>query len=225
MKKIIAMLSVSLFTTACASTPGDPNAKTKQHAAIGATLGAVAGAIIGHKKDPTGGALRGGLAGAAAGGLMGAGTGAYMDKQQAEFESQLQAERDANQVEIERLQNENLKITMNSEVSFDSGSSAMKPAFGNTLSKVADILGKYPRSSVKIIGHTDSLGSEASNQTLSENRAISVAYNLQDKGVADQRISIEGRGEVQPRASNETASGRQLNRRVEMLIIPNNDIQ
>lgn len=225
MKKIIIMLSISLLTTSCASTPGDPNAKTKQHAAIGATLGAVAGAIIGHKNDPTGGALRGGLAGAAAGGLMGAGTGAYMDKQQAEFEAQLQTERAANQVEIERLQNENLKITMNSEVSFDSGSSAMKPAFGNTLSKVADILAKYSRSSVTIIGHTDSSGSEASNQTLSERRAKSVAFHLQDKGVAAQRITTQGRGETQPRATNETASGRQLNRRVEMLIIPNNNIQ
>jgi len=224
MKKIITMLSISLLATACASTPGDPNAKTKQHAAIGATLGALTGAIIGYKKDPSGGALRGGLAGAAAGGLVGAGTGAYMDKQQAEFESQLQAERSANQVEIERLQNENLKITMNSEVSFDSGSAAMKPAFGNTLDKVAGILGKYSRSTVKIIGHTDSSGSVASNQTLSESRAISVAYHLQDKGVADQRIGVEGRGESQPRVTNETASGRQLNRRVEMLIIPNNDI-
>jgi outer membrane protein OmpA-like peptidoglycan-associated protein len=165
------------------------------------------------------------LAGAAIGGALGAGTGIYMDKQQAEFERQLASERQAHQIEIERLKNENLKITMNSEVSFDFNSSALKPAFTRTLDKVAAILQRYPRTTIRIIGHTDNVGSAAYNQRLSEDRANSVAWSLEDAGVSPQRVTVEGRGESQPRASNDTEAGRQLNRRVEMLIVPNNDIQ
>jgi outer membrane protein OmpA-like peptidoglycan-associated protein len=225
MKKIISLITVALIATGCATDPNDRNASTKNTASIGALFGAVAGAYIGHKKDPTGGALRGALAGAAAGGALGAGTGAYMDKQQADFNKELAAEQRANQIEVERLQNENLKITMNSEVSFNSGSSQLKPLFGSTLNKVANILNKYPQSTIYIDGHTDSQGSEAYNQKLSENRAVAVADALAAKGVDSARINTAGRGELMPRASNDTAEGRQLNRRVEMLIKPNGGIQ
>ena len=224
MKKYAILVFAALITTGCVST-SDPNRHTKENAAAGAAIGALAGAIIGYQGDHSGGALRGALVGAAAGGALGAGTGIYMDKQQAEFERQLASERQANQVEIERLKNENLKITMNSEVSFDFNSSALKPAFTRTLEKVADILQRYPRTTIRIIGHTDNVGSAAYNQRLSEDRANSVAWSLEDAGVDPQRVSIEGRGESQPRASNDSEAGRQLNRRVEMLIIPNNDIQ
>ncbi len=224
MKKYGVMIIVALMATGCVTT-SDPNRHTKENAAAGAAIGALAGAIIGYQGDHSGGALRGALVGAAAGGALGAGTGIYMDKQQAEFERQLASERQAHQIEVERLKNENLKITMNSEVSFDFNSSALKPAFTRTLQKVADILQRYPRTTIRIIGHTDNVGSAAYNQRLSEDRANSVAWSLEDAGVDPQRVSIEGRGESQPRASNDTEAGRQLNRRVEMLIIPNNDIQ
>ncbi len=209
----------------CATTPGDPNAQAKEKAAIGAAMGAIAGAVIGYQGDHSGGALRGALVGAAAGGALGAGVGAYMDKQQAEFERQLAAEQQAHQVEIERLKNENLKITMSSEVSFDYDSAVITPAFGRTLDKVSDVLKRYNRSGVTIVGHTDNMGSDTYNQGLSLRRADSVAYYLEDRGVDRKRVRTEGRGESEPRASNASEAGRQLNRRVEMIIKPDPNIQ
>lgn len=227
MKKHIGMglLITALILAGCASSPDDPNRHTKEKAAMGAAAGAALGAIIGHQQDRSGGALRGAVVGAAAGGAIGAGVGVYMDKQEAEFRRQLAEEQRAHEIEVERLKNENLKITMNSEVSFDFNSSAINPSFRNTLDKVNDILVKYNRTSVHVVGHTDSIGSDAYNFKLSEARAKSVAWYMEDGGVANQRVSTEGRGESQPRATNATEAGRQLNRRVEILIIPDNDIQ
>lgn len=218
-----AVLAMSLAS--CATTPNDPNAQAKEKGAIGAALGAVTGAVIGYQGDHSGGALRGALAGAAIGGALGAGVGHYMDQQQAEFNRQLAAEQQAHQVEIERLQNENLKITMSSEVSFAFNSAQVTPAFAHTLDKVADILKRYSRSQIRIVGHTDNVGSQAYNQRLSEQRAQAVAYYLEDRGVAASRITTEGRGMLEPRADNNTEAGRQLNRRVEMIIQPDSDIQ
>ncbi len=226
MKKMISIVMAAGFIlAACATNPNDPNRHTKQNAAAGAALGALAGAVIGYQSDHSGGALRGALIGGAAGGALGAGTGVYMDKQEAEFNRQLAEEQRTHQIEVERLKNENLKITMNSEVSFAYNSAQLTPAFHNTLDKVADILNRYPRSSIRIIGHTDSRGSVEYNQRLSEQRAQAVKYYLVDRGVDSRRIMTEGRGESQPRATNATEAGRQLNRRVEMLIIPDKNIQ
>ncbi|MDQ6993808.1 MAG: OmpA family protein [Mariprofundus sp.] len=225
MKKLIFLtLAASLALSACVSDPKDPNRNTKEKAAAGAALGAIAGAVIGYQGDHSGGALRGALIGGAAGGALGAGAGIYMDKQQAEFDRQLAAEQRAHQIDVQRLQNENLKITMNSEVSFAYNSAQLTPAFNNTLAKVADILNRYPRSNIQITGHTDDRGSAEYNQQLSEQRAEAVKWYLSDHGVAPRRISSNGRGEMQPRASNNDEAGRQLNRRVEMLVIPNRDI-
>lgn len=218
-----AMLVMSLAS--CATTPNDPNANTKEKAAIGAALGAVAGAVIGYQGDHSGGALRGALVGAAAGGAVGAGVGYYMDKQQAEFEQKLAAEKQAHEVEIQRLKDQSLKITMSSEVSFDFNSAKINPAFAKTLDKVADILKRYDRSNIRIVGHTDNVGSEDYNMKLSQQRAQAVAYYLEDQGVSSNRITTEGRGELEPRADNATEAGRQLNRRVEMFIQPDQDIQ
>jgi len=226
---MLRFLSLALISgvilTACATNPNDPNRHTKQNAAVGATLGAIAGAVIGYQGDHSGGALRGALIGGAAGGALGAGTGVYMDKQEAEFNRQLADERRQNLIEVERLKNENLKITMNSEISFAYNSARLTPSFHDTLNKVAEILKRYPRSTIQITGHTDSRGSTAYNQQLSEQRAESVKWYLADRGVGAQRIVTEGRGELQPRASNKTEAGMQLNRRVEMLIIPDKDIR
>jgi len=222
---MVVNLCLALFLFGCASSPNDPNRNTKEKAAAGAAIGAIAGAIIGYQGDHSGGALKGALLGGAAGGALGAGVGSYMDKQQAEFDRQLADERRNNQIEIERLRNETLKITMNSEVSFDYNSADLQSAFMQTLDKVSDILRRYPRSTIKITGHTDSRGSNEYNQRLSERRAESVASYLIDAGVSSNRIITEGAGETEPRASNESEAGRQLNRRVEMLIVPDRDIQ
>ena len=226
MKRILLFTIIISFGLAgCVSNPSDPNRKAKQGAATGAALGAIAGAIIGHQRDHRGGALRGALVGAVAGGAIGAGIGNYMDRQQAEFDQALNEEKRNHQVEVERLKNENLKITMNAEVSFDFNSSSLKPAFHTTLDKVADILQRYPQTTIKIIGHTDSRGSAAYNQQLSLQRAQAVANYLVLRGVEARRVITQGMGETEPRVSNDTEAGRQLNRRVEMLIIPNRNIQ
>lgn len=224
-RTVTGLLAIMFILAGCATSPDDPHRHTKEKAATGAAIGALAGAIIGHSQDRSGGALRGALIGAAAGGALGAGVGVYMDKQEAEFRQKLAAEQQAHQIEVERLKNENLKITMNSEVSFDFNSAAIQPAFTHTLDKVNDVVARYSRTSIHVVGHTDSVGSAAYNQNLSEDRAKSVAWYMEDGGVAPSRITTEGRGESQPRATNETEAGRQLNRRVELLIIPDRDIQ
>lgn len=197
---------------------------TKKGAGIGALVGAVSGAIIGYQNDHSGGALRGALIGGAAGGALGAGAGAYMDKQQTEFEQQLASERAQHQIEIERQQNEILKLTMSSEVSFDFNSATLKSGFRAPLDKIADILGRYPRTQIVVVGHTDNVGSEQYNQDLSNRRAVAVADYLVRRGLAPGRMGTEGRGELEPRASNDTAAGRAQNRRVEVYVVPNKDI-
>ena len=143
-----------------------------------------------------------------------------MDNQQREFEAALQDERAANQLEIERLRDDTLKLTVDSEVSFDFNRYDIKPAFRPSLDKLAQLLIKYDRTVVHVIGHTDSIGSEAYNQTLSEQRALSVGDYLAAYGVPRQRLRTEGRGEREPRDTNATEAGRQLNRRVEIFVKP-----
>jgi len=225
MRSIVLICALTLALGGCATTEGQSTDKTKKGAVAGAALGALVGGILGFQQDHSGGALKGALIGAAAGGALGAGTGAYMDRQQDEFERQLASERKAHAVEIERLENENLKITMSNEVSFDFDSASVKPTFKPTLDKVADIVSRYERTSMAVIGHTDSTGSADYNQTLSENRARSVATYIEGKGVSPSRIQTEGLGETDPRDSNDTEAGRQLNRRVEIFIVPEEGIK
>jgi outer membrane protein OmpA-like peptidoglycan-associated protein len=223
LKKIELFVLIVLLLTGCATNTTHEN--TKKGAGIGALVGAVSGAIIGYQNDHSGGALRGALIGGAAGGAIGAGTGAYMDKQQTEFEQQLASERAQHQIEIERQQNEILKLTMNSEVSFDFNSATLKSSFYSPLNKISDILSRYPRTQIVIVGHTDSVGGEQYNLDLSLRRANAVADYLAKHGVAKARLGTEGRGELEPIALNDTASGRAQNRRVEILVVPDSNIQ
>lgn len=125
-----------------------------------------------------------------------------------------------NELKIQQLENETLKIDIASEVSFDFDSADLKPAFTPTLNKVADILQRYPKTVIHVVGHTDSVGSESYNQRLSEQRAQSVVDFLAARGVEPSRLYASGRGELEPRASNDTEAGRQLNRRVELFVKP-----
>ena len=219
LKSVLVLVIVLVFAAGCASNTTHEN--TKKGAGIGALVGAVSGALIGYQQDHSGGALRGALIGGAAGGAIGAGAGAYMDKQQTEFEQQLAAERAQNQIEIERQQNEILKLTMSSEVSFDFNSSRIKSTFYSPLNKIADIMTRYSQTQIIIAGHTDSVGSEQYNLDLSLRRANAVADYLISHGVASGRMGTEGRGELEPIASNESAAGRAQNRRVEIYVVPN----
>ena len=211
MKKLVLVTLVAAALSGCAAD--DPNQKAKTGAAIGAAAGALLGYAV---DDGTGGVV----AGAAVGALAGAGVGHYMDKQQQEMEAALADEQARHELEIQQLENETLKIDISNEVSFDFDSAALKTAFTPTLNKVADILQRYPKTVIHVVGHTDSVGSESYNQRLSERRAQSVVDYLSSNGVAPSRLYAIGRGEMEPRATNDTEAGRQLNRRVEIFVKP-----
>ena len=211
MKKILIATVVAASLTACATD--DPNKRAK----YGAAAGAVAGAILGHSVENN---KEGLLIGTAVGAAAGAVIGHYMDIQQKEMESALAAEQASHDIEIRRLQDESLKIDIASEISFDFGKADLKPAFMPTLQKVAGILQRYPNTVIDVVGHTDSVGSESYNMTLSRQRAESVVYYFASQGVASNRLVALGRGESQPRATNDTEAGRQLNRRVEIYVKP-----
>jgi outer membrane protein OmpA-like peptidoglycan-associated protein len=210
-RSLILLTAGALVLGGC-TQPDDPNRRAK----TGAAIGAVAGAVLGHQLD--GGS--GKWVGAAVGALAGAGVGHYMDNQQQAFEQSLADEQAAHQLEIERLKDDTLKLTVDSEVSFDFNRAEIKPAFLGSLDKLAAVIVKYDRTVVHVVGHTDSIGSDAYNQDLSERRAQSVGDYLASRGVPSQRLRTEGRGEREPRATNATEAGRQLNRRVEIFVKP-----
>jgi len=205
-----ACAALTIGMAGCATD--DPN----QRAKIGAAVGAVAGAVIGHQVDDSSGKWVGAAVGALAGGAV----GHYMDNQQREFEEALAREREANQLEIERLRDDTLRLTVDSEVSFDFARADIKDAFRPSLDKLAALIVKYDRTVVHVVGHTDSIGSDEYNQGLSERRAERVGAYLASYGVPRERLRTEGRGEREPRASNASEAGRQLNRRVEIFIKP-----
>ena len=120
----------------------------------------------------------------------------------------------------ERLRDDTLKLTVDSEVSFDFGKADIQPAFEPSLDKLAALIVKYDRTVVHVVGHTDSVGSDTYNQELSVRRANSVGDYLAAYGVPRERLRTEGRGESEPRATNDTEAGRQLNRRVELFVKP-----
>jgi outer membrane protein OmpA-like peptidoglycan-associated protein len=206
---IVGIAALSLLG-GCAAD--DPYQRTKGGAAIGAVSGAVIGALAGDGK--------GALIGAAVGALAGGAVGNYMDNQQREFEAALAEEQRRNALEIERLKDETLKLSLNSEVSFDVDRARTKPAFEPTLDKLGDVLVRYNRTVVHVVGHTDSDGSDSYNLDLSQRRADAVAGYLQRRGVPADRVRTEGRGEREPRATNATQAGKQLNRRVEIYVKP-----
>ena len=208
--RIPLVLAVGIALAGCATD--DPNKRAK----TGAAIGAVAGAVIGHQINSSSGKWVGAALGALAGGAV----GHYMDNQQAEFEKALAEEQRQNQLEIERLKDDTLKLSLNSEVSFDVDRAEIKYAFEPSLNKLADVLMKYDRTVVHVVGHTDSTGPADYNQRLSEQRARAVVSYLNARGVPMDRLRSEGRGENEPRDTNETAAGRQLNRRVEIYVKP-----
>ena len=208
--KLISLALVAAMATGCAQiTPKDDDGSTNKTAAyggLGALVGAVGGALINH--DNRG---KGALIGAVAGGAAGAGYGYYADKQEAELRKQMEG----TGVQVQR-QGDDLKLVMPGNITFATGSSSVSSQAEWTLGTVADSLKKYPGSNVEVSGHTDNVGSLASNNELSQARAISVAKILVGQGVEKSRIQVFGAGPTQPIASNSTEEGRQANRRVEI---------
>lgn len=207
MKKIILLMFITLFAFACISAD-DPNRRTKQGAAIGAATGAAAGAAIGNQ---SGNPRTGAAAGAVVGGVIGAVVGRRMDQQQKELE-QIEG------IDVERTAEDTLDVSLRNEILFDFDSSALRSQSRSTLQELASVLARYPDQSVSVAGHTDSEGSDSYNQRLSEQRAAAVKNYLVGQGVPGNRIAAFGYGETRPVATNATAEGRQLNRRVQIYI-------
>ncbi len=200
---VLVMCLVLLFAVSCENTP-----KWQKGAAIGGAVGAGAGAIIGHQSDHKGeGALIGAAVGAVAGGLI----GKQLDKQQEEL-SQI--------AEVERPSEQELVVILRDKILFDVDEYSLKAGAEDNLREIADILIKYPDFDIIVEGHTDSTGTENYNQWLSEKRAQAVGDFLTATGLNPARIQILGYGEMRPVASNDTAEGRQQNRRVEIHIVP-----
>ena len=217
MKKILATaLIIVIAGTGCATM--QQQSKTTQGAAYGAGGGALAGAVVGGiiGKDLKGAAI-GAAAGAAIGGLAGAGVGNMMDRQEAEMR---QALAQSEEVAIRR-EGDLIALTLKGDVSFDVDSDVVLPGLYNELDRIAQILIKYPQTTIVVEGHTDSTGSDTYNQGLSERRAWSVQRLLVERGVSQNRISTLGYGETRPVATNDTPAGRQMNRRVEIRVNPN----
>ncbi len=202
---IIAIFCVAV--TGCISAT-DPHRKTKQGAAIGAAAGAVAGAAVGNR---SGNRNTGALIGAAVGAGVGVAVGHRMDKQQAELERLAG-------IEVARTAADEIAVTIRGDILYAVDSSTLRPSSRATLGDMSGVLVKYPDTMIQVSGHADSTGSEEHNQNLSMRRAQTVSSYLSSQGVASSRIESFGYGEMDPRESNETASGRQLNRRVEIRI-------
>ena len=205
------LLVLSLFLSSCVSD--DPNMRANS----GAAIGSVAGSVAGHQLEDE---KKGALIGTAVGAIAGAMVGNYMDEQQRTFESSLEQERKTGQVEIDRLEDDSLRLNLQNEVSFEFDSAEIKTNFEPTLDKMGKLIVQYDQTVVHIIGHSDNGGSIEYNMLLSEKRAEGVARFFMQKGVPDSRMKTEGRGDTEPRESNETEEGRELNRRVEIYVKP-----
>lgn len=216
---ILMPLMASLFLAGCATNDlGDSRklSNTQKGAIIGTVSGAALGAVINHKNRG-----KGALIGAVGGGLAGTGVGYYMDQQAKDLQKQLQDEIQRGEITIERRASDNaMLVSMTSSTGFDNLSSVIKPGYISTLNKIASVLNQYGKTMVTVIGHTDSVGSDADNQRLSERRAQSVVDYFTRQNVNALRLQSYGRGESEPRADNSSESGRQLNRRVELWIQP-----
>lgn len=209
------LLSTASLSCGCQSEMTATEGRGTRGAGIGAASGAVIGGIIGSR---SGSWAKGALLGAVIGGAAGSVIGNYMDRQAAEIR------RDVQGAKVERV-GEGIRVVFDSGLLFSTGSSTITPASRYNIEKLSRILSQYDDTNVVIEGHTDTIGAESSNQFLSERRAESVGSLLRAYGVSGSRISSVGYGETRPVATNETESGRRLNRRVEVLIYANNELK
>lgn len=214
MKKFFATMLIALLavTPAFADTASERD-KTRKGAVIGGVAGAIVGGVLGNNRG-SGNAKRGAAIGGVVGAATGAIVGAMMDKQEREL-------RQIEGVDVTRVDDDELKVTVRNEVLFDFNSTALRSASKSSLREMADVFERYPDTTIVVEGHADSTGSAAYNQRLSQRRAYAVGSYLENLGVRGSRLDTIGYGESQPRASNSTARGRQLNRRVEIHVRAN----
>lgn len=203
MSRRILILTVAIGVGACASW-----GKRETGGAIGAAAGATVGGIIGNNVGST---ARGALIGAVVGGAAGAIIGHQMDQQAKELVAEIPG------ATVTRVA-EGITVTFASGLMYDFDSDAIRSDAAVNLRNLAASLRKYPNTQLLIVGHTDDSGSDAYNQALSQRRADAALQYLSAQGISARRVSASGRGELEPVASNGTEGGRQVNRRIEVVI-------
>ena len=217
-RRAVALLSASLLTFIAGCTTLDPYTREEQTAKAtkGAVIGAVSGAVVGLiSGDDSLERRQRALLGAGVGALAGGAVGYYMDQQEAKLRAQL----DGTGVSVTRL-GDHITLNMPGNVTFATDSADLNAGFFEVLNSVGIVVNEFEQTIIEVAGHTDSTGSDAYNQVLSERRAGSVASYLQAREVLAQRIITVGIGEQRPVADNGTVAGRQQNRRVELTLVP-----
>ena len=214
----VGALAIGLVVALSACTTLDPYtreerpARAQRQAVIGAAAGAVAGLITG---DSSMERKKRALVGAGLGAIAGAGVGTYMDRQ----EAKLRAELERTGVSVTRI-GDNITLNMPGNVTFETNSANLNANFFEVLNSVGLVVNEYNQTVIEVAGHTDSVGTEADNQVLSDRRASAVASYLGTRNVRTDRIITVGEGERRPVATNDTDAGRQQNRRVELTLVP-----
>ncbi len=207
--RVVVLSTLSLlFALSCARN-------AQRGLVIGAAGGAVLGGVIGKVSGST---AKGAIIGAAVGGAAGAIIGDQMDRHAAELKQNIPG------ATVERV-GEGIEVTFASGLLYDFDSDVVKPAARENFRALASSLEKYPGSDLLILGHTDSIGTDAYNKSLSVRRADAAAEYLVAQGVARSRIGTGGLGEEEPVASNADDAGRQRNRRVEVAIYASKELQ
>ncbi|HEY6131942.1 MAG TPA: OmpA family protein [Halioglobus sp.] len=209
MRIILFVLACIVAITACTTSPYTGEQQVSKTAAYGGGAAAVCGLLgaLDSKKKARNAAL--------GCGVVGAGVGAYMDVQESKLREQLQG----TGVQVVR-EGDNIRLIMPGNITFPTDSYNLKPSFYSVLDSVGLVLSKYADTTLRVTGYTDNTGNRQYNQTLSEQRARSVADYLVTRELAQSRMYVQGLGLDQPIASNATADGRAQNRRVELTILP-----
>jgi len=220
---ISVALASALVLSACATggsyvqrdqygNPTEQQNRTGRGALIGTAVGVAAGLLSGSSATER---RQHAMIGAGIGALSGAAIGNYQDRQERALR-----ERTANTGIDVRRDGDNITLNLPDGITFDFNQSTLKPQFYSALNGVAKTLGEYNQTMIEVVGHTDSIGSDAVNQRLSEQRAASVAAYLTAQGVQSERIETLGAGKKYPIADNSTEAGRSQNRRVEIRVVP-----
>ncbi|MEC3906404.1 OmpA family protein [Tamlana sp. 2201CG12-4] len=220
MKRISSVLLALVMAVTLVNCKAVQNANNKQKGAvIGATGGAILGAIIGNNVGKGGNGELGAVIGGVIGGGAGVLIGNKMDKQAQEIEQEVPG------AQVERV-DQGIVVTFEdgSGVYFDTNKYNINSASQTTLNKLVGIFKENPDTNLLVIGHTDSTGDAGYNMTLSKNRATSVTNYLKQNGVSSGRLTTNWFGETKPVHDNATAEGRAKNRRVNIVILPNEDM-
>lgn len=209
---LLAALFVASQMAGCANMD-----ETQRTTATGAAVGAVAGALLGGV-TAGGNKTKSAATGAAIGAALGAGGGYLWSRHMQEQKAAMEQATQGTGIGVTQTADNQLKLDIPSDLSFDSGRYDIKPALHAVLDRFATTLNQNPVTTVRVVGHTDNVGSDAVNNPLSVNRAAATRDYLVSRGVAGSRIAIDGRGSREPIADNATPAGKAKNRRVEIFV-------